>query len=220
MKSFFTVEMQKVKAVVLVSGLVIGLNAFAETSTYSGSASQYRIAPTLGYTYFNIQGDTVDYSFKSGNSIGVVGQMTLDQDSEIETGLEYMETGAKIAMDIGWFSLDVAELHINQLAIPFRYKYFLNAATENNFRYFFKGGLLATYVVKASLEATEEKQDVKSEINAFGGLANLGFGVDKNFMGGKATLDLSYNYGVSKLMKNSNGRSVGYVLQASYAIAI
>lgn len=181
-----------------------------------------KLIPSLGYTYFNIQGADVDFKAKSGNSAAVLVLYPLAQYGiELESGIEYLETNSKITQEVFFLSMDVASLNMSQIAVPLRARYTFNPNSEST-HYFIKGGLTPTLLVKAQMEEhiTGSSQDVKSEMNSLGLYSQIAFGADwgHEILGGRVHFDISYNYGLTKLYKSENGKSAGFQLQAGYAI--
>lgn len=224
--NFKSVKFQLIAVLAVLSFKTIAWSADAATAGESVAQinPQMKVIPSLGYTYFNIQGSKDDYKSKSGNSAAVLVQMPLsDYGINFESGLEYLETGAKLTYDFGILSLDVASLKMAQLAIPLRASYTLNPSSTGT-QYYVKGGMTPTYLVQAKLEDNINgvSTDVKSEMNDLGLLAQIGFGADwgHEVLNGRVHLDLSYNYGLTKIFKSTDGKSAGFHLQAGYAIAL
>jgi Outer membrane protein beta-barrel domain len=217
------------KAVKRTKNHMLALAVLATLPQWSSAAESFsgaqnnkmKIVPSLGYSYFNITGGTVDYKSKSGSSAAVLVQMPMNSDFEIESGLEYLETGAKQTLDFGFLSLDTAKLDVKQLAIPIRAKYNFNPASTGT-RYFAKAGVTPTYLLSAKVEGLGESTDVKSSMNDIGFLGQAGLGADWGLdaITGRITFDFTYSYGLTKAFKDVDGRSSGFQLQLGYAFAM
>lgn len=195
-------------------------NAAEGESRINTATNKIKIVPSLGYTYFNISGANSSYKATSGSLAGVLAQVPMDKTLTLESGLEYVETGAKQSMSFGWLELDTAQIKVASLAIPLRAKYMFNAEEVESTRYYIKGGLTPLLMMSAKLETGAESTDIKSELNNFDILTQAGFGGEWLMSGGHVNLDLSYNYGLTKVSKTEGGRNVGWVVQAGYAIDI
>ncbi len=226
MKPFLqSVKSSKIKVLVLAVCLgAVPQLALAEAneSVSSPRAEQWKIVPTLGYSYFNIQGASAAYKSKSGSSAAVLAQMPMmGGQIELESGLEYLETGAKQTLDFGFFSIDAMTIDIKQIAVPLRAKYIFNPETTST-RWYGKAGLTPTYVVGAKAEVPGASSDIKSDLNDIGVLTQVGLGADWGIdaVTGRVSLDLTYSYGLTKVFKNSDGRATGFQVQAGYAFAL
>ncbi len=227
MKTFLkSVKSSQVKVLVLATCLAAAPHfAFAETnqSVSAKPTEQLKIVPSLGYSYFNIQGADADYKSKGGNSAAVLVQMPMAGGQvELESGLEYLETGAKQTVDFAGLSFEVSSLEFKQIAIPLRAKYIFNPASEGT-HWFGKAGVTPTYVVGAkSSDIFGASSDIKSEMTELGVLTQAGIGADWGIeaVAGRVSLDLTYNYGLTKVFKNADGRATGYIVQAGYAISL
>ncbi len=227
MKTFLQGSKIKVLVLALCAGLAPQISQ--ATGAVNESLSQSRadalkIVPTLGYSYFNIEGSAMNLKSKSGNSAAVLVQMPMmGGQVELESGLQYLESGAKESFDLGsGFSLTTMEINIKQIAIPLNAKYIFNPASEGT-HWFGKAGLTPTYLVGAKEDSTfGGSQDVKSEMNTIGLLTQAGVGADWGVEAimGRVSLDLTYNYGLTKVFKNQDGHATGYQVQAGYAIAL
>lgn len=196
--------------------------ASEQVSTSRSSANdKMKLVPSLGYTYFNIQGSQAEYKSKGGNSAAVLIQMPVDTSWEFETGLEYLEANAKQSVSLGIFELETTSINVSNLAIPLRMKYSFNAVPSEGTHWYGKAGLTPTYIMSAKMETLEGSQDIKSDLNAFNILTQAGVGADWAVgMGGRIAVDLSYNYGLMKVSKNDDGRVTGFQLQAGYSIEL
>lgn len=192
----------------------------------SATKSEFSLKPSLGYTYFNIQGASVstlseegeqglDYNYKGGNSAGVIGQYAINDKFEIEAGLEYVETGAKIAVNYDFISINLGELKVNSLFVPVRAKYNFNPSSTGT-RFSARAGVSPTYLLSATTETLGDSQNVKNDFNSFGLMSQVGLGFDWDIVGGKLAADLNYNYGLTKTFKNSNGKTIGYQMSVGY----
>lgn len=193
----------------------------AESTGLAAQSDRMKIVPSLGYSYFNITGSSSDFKSKSGNSAAVLVQLPVGSALEVESGLEYLETGAKQSIDFGFLSLDTAKLDVKQLAIPIRAKYTFNP-DSNGTRYFGKAGLTPTYLMSAKLDGLGQSTDVKSSINDLGLLGQAGLGADWGLdaIAGRVTFDFTYSYGLTKVFKDDDGRSSGFQLQLGYAFML
>lgn len=226
MKTFLkSAKGSQVKVLVLAACLsAIPQLAMASTNESVSSPSrteQLKIVPTLGYSYFNIQGSSTDYKSKAGNSLAVLAQMPImGGQVELESGLEYLETGAKQTVDSGFFglSIDTNTITIKQLAVPLRAKYVINPTAEGT-HWYGKAGLTPTFVMSAKSEdALGGSTDIKSDLNSIGLLTQAGFGADWGIAAaGRVSLDFTYSYGLTKVSKNEDGRATGFQIQAGYA---
>jgi hypothetical protein len=224
MKPFLkSLKSSKVVTAAILLGLCaapqLTLAAAANESVASSHDDRLKVVPTLGYTYFNIQGGNQDYKSKGGTSVAVLAQMPLGDGLEVESGLDYMETGAKISYSDFWFFDQTYT--INQIAIPIRAKYIFNPQAQGT-HYYGKAGLTPTFVVSAKSDGPAGSSDFKSSLNTFGALTQAGIGADWGLdsVTGRISLDLTYSYGLTKVFKDYDGRSTGYQLQAGYAIAL
>lgn len=191
-------------------------DAQSNTSVLQGQGIKF--VPTLGYSYFNITGTDVDYSSKGGNSAALLVQKMMNPAVEVESGLQYLEAGAKQSLDFGFFSLDTAVVDIKMITIPVRAKYLFNP-TSTGAHYFAKAGLAATYIVGAKATVLGESQDIKSDLNSLGAFAQAGLGADWEVASNsRVNVDVTYNYGLTKLSKESGGKLAGLEIQAGYAI--
>lgn len=214
---------QNTKTQMLVLALLAALphGAFATESVSSAPSERMKIVPSLGYSYFNITGTSADYKSKSGNSAAVLLQIPMNPELEVESGLEYIETGAKQSIDLGFLSYDTAKLDVKQLAIPVRAKYNFNP-TATGTHYYAKAGLIPTYLMSAKLEVFGDSRDAKSSMNDLGLLTQAGFGADWGLeaMAGRIAFDFTYSYGLTKVFKDFDGRSTGFQLQLGYAFML
>lgn len=223
MKTILKETGARVKVTVLAAVLAyvgmapqVGFAAGAESVVIVGS--KLKIVPTLGYSFFNIQGSGLELSSKGGSSASVLVQMPiLDGEVELESGLEYLETGA--SMSAGFFSF--ATIDINQIAVPLRAKYVFNPKTEKT-RWYGKAGLTPTYVVSANMNVLGQKSDISSSVNAAGALTQVGIGADwgHEIISGRVSMDVTYNYGLTKVLKDEGGTSTGFLVQAGYVISL
>lgn len=211
------------KAVQRTKPYVVALTVLATLPQWASAAeaSRMKIVPSLGYSYFNITGGAGDYKSKSGSSAAILAQMPMGANLEIESGLEYLETGAKQTLDFGFLSLDTAKLEVKQLAIPIRAKYNFNPDAPGT-RYFAKAGLTPTYLLSAKVEGLGESTDVKSSMNDIGFLSQAGVGADWGLeaIAGRISFDFTYSYGLTKVFKDEDGRSTGFQLQLGYVYAL
>lgn len=201
----------------------------AAESVSATQSDRLKIVPSLGYSYFNITGATADFKSKSGNSAAVLVQMPMNPNVELEAGLEYLETGAKLTYDLGdlgglgTLSIDTAKLDMKQIAIPLRAKYVFNPASDGT-RYFGKAGLTPTYLVSAKMDdaLTGQSENVKSTMNDLGLLTQVGLGADWGLeaITGRISFDFTYSYGLTKVFKDEDGRSTGFQLQLGYAFLL
>lgn len=195
----------------------------AESSNFSAHSERMKIVPSLGYSYFNITGSSSDFKSKSGGSGAILVQMPMSAELEIESGLEYLETGAKQTYDLGWgLSIDTAKLEVKQLTIPIRAKYNFNPHS-NGTRYFAKAGLTPTYLMSAKMETPGgSSESVKSAMKDLGFLGQAGFGADWGIdaITGRITFDFTYSYGLTKVFKDEDGRSSGFQLNLGYAFLL
>lgn len=208
---------QKTKAHMVALAVLATLPQWAKAA----ETSAIKIVPSLGYSYFNISGSSFDFKSKSGNSVAVLAQMPMGANLEIESGLEYIETGAKKTFDIGFLSVDTAKFDVKQLAIPIRAKYNFNPDSTGT-HYFAKAGLTPTYLLSAKLEVPGETSDVKSSMNDIGFLSQAGLGADWGLesIAGRVSFDFTYSYGLTKVFKDEDGRSTGFQLQLGYVYAL
>lgn len=208
----------------MITTLIFALactQAFATEQITAGPANKMKLVPSLGYTYFNIQGGSQKYESKGGNSAAVLVQMPVQTDLEFETGLEYIETGAKQSASLGLFSFDTTTVTVTNLALPLRLKYAFNSPHSEGTHWYGKAGLTPAYVMTAKVESMGSSEDIKSDLNSINFLTQAGIGADWQVaMGGRVNLDLSYNYGLNKVSKSDDGHSVGYQLQAGYSIEL
>ncbi len=218
--------MKKTVAILAVCIFASAQASFAETNeaeTSSATLNQLKIIPSVGYSYFNITGSDDNYKSKSGGSAAALVQYPLMQSLEIESGLEYLETGAKQTLDFGIFSLDTATLEMQQLTIPLRAKYTFNPQSENT-QYYGKAGITPTYLMSAKMDSfTGSSADVKSTLNEWGLLTQAALGADWKLetVSGRVSFDLIYSYGLTKVFKdNSNGRLTGFQAQLGYVVSL
>lgn len=216
--------LKQTKAQALVLTVIIASAQFATAASSDMSASnseRLKIVPSLGYSYFNISGSSSDFKSKSGSSAAVLVQMPMTSNLEVESGLEYLETGAKQSLDFGFLSLDTAQLEVKQLAVPVRAKYIFNPASQGT-HYFGKAGLTPTYVIGAKMNALGQSSDVKSTLNDLGLLTQAGLGADWGLdsITGRISFDFTYSYGLTKVFKDADGRSTGFQLQLGYAFML
>lgn len=219
------------KKTLFVLATLISLTPWvSEASTSVGSMKDsIKLVPTLGYNYMtiegasaNVGGASLEYKAKGGSSAAILAQMPVgDGHFQFESGLEYMESVSKASVDFGFLSMEVAQFKMTHLAIPLRAKYLFNPANGNDSRFFMKAGVTPTYLMsfKSSDIGGASSAD-KSSFNDVGALAQVGIGGDwaTSFYKGRITMDLAYNYGLTKVFKEGNGRTAGYQLQAGYII--
>lgn len=192
--------------------------ADAESRTSGSYTDNLKFVPSLGYSYFNITGAEDSYSSKGGSSAALLVQKMFSPTLSVESGLQYLEAGAKQTLDFGFFSLDALVVDIKMLTIPVRAQYLLNP-TSTGARYFGKAGLAATYVLGAQVESMGQTADIKEDLNALGAFAQVGLGADWEVASqSRVNLDVTYNYGLTKIFKNGNGKLAGLEVQAGYAI--
>lgn len=197
---------------------------FAAQDTMSASNSdRLKLVPSLGYSYFNITGSSSDFKSKSGSSAAVLVQMPMATSLEFESGLEYLETGAKLSADAGdGWSYELAKITVQQLAIPLRAKYNFNPESTGT-RYFGKAGLTPTYLMSAKSETfLVGSENIKSSMNDIGVLTQAGLGADwgVDAITGRVSFDLTYSYGLTKVFKDSDGRSTGFQLNLGYVFLL
>lgn len=222
MKALLT-TMKSVPAKLLLVTCLCAAHNFAQAADVESreNVSQnegLKFVPTLGYSFFNITGTDVDYKSKSGSSASMLVQKGYSPNLTLESGLQYLEAGAKQSLDFGFFSLDTAVVDIKMLTIPVRAQYVFNPAASGA-RYYGKAGLAMTYIVSAKTKVMGETQDIKSELNSLGAFAQAGLGADWEIASAsRLNFDVTYNYGLTKLSKNEGGKLAGLELQAGYAI--
>ncbi|MBC7752634.1 MAG: PorT family protein, partial [Moraxellaceae bacterium] len=180
-----------------------------------------KLIPTVGFTYFNIQGSNSDFKAKSGSSVAALVQLPVDSDFVFETGLEYFEAQAKLSETFGMFEIEYATLKINYLAIPLRAIYNFNQPASQGTHWFAKAGITPSYVMSAKLDSVVGSGDVKSDLNSMTYLAHFGGGADWQVaMGGRLSTDLTYNYGLNKYSKEDSGVIAGINVQVGYSIEL
>lgn len=222
MKALLT-TMKTVPAKLLLVTCLCAAHNFAQAADVESreTVSQnegLKFVPTLGYSFFNITGSDVDYKSKSGSSASMLVQKGFSPNLSAESGLQYLEAGAKQSLDFGFFSLDTAVIDIKLITIPVRAQYVFNP-TATGARYYGKAGIAATYVVGAKANIMGESQDIKSELNSVGAFAQAGLGADWEIASAsRLNVDVTYNYGLTKVFKNTSGKLAGLELQAGYAI--
>lgn len=213
---------------VLMIGAPLTSEASASQQSKASFGKDIKLAPTLGFNYLNIsdaksEGNSIDYKSKGGNSIGVTAQLPLaDQQLLVETGLEYMESSSKLSAEYGIFSLEYQTLKMSHLAIPLRAKYLFSDAASSDTRFYAKGGLMPTLLLSAKTKTLDGETDSKSDMNSLGLYAQAGIGGDwaTSFYNGRVSVDLMYNYGLTKVFKEEGGRSSGLSLIAGYIIEL
>lgn len=221
MKRKFKTEGQKtLTALALLLTLASTPLSAAENTTTAKALSGVKIVPSLGYTYFNIQGTDLDLKSKGGSSAAVLAQVKMMDQLDLETGLQYIETGAKMSVDFGFLSFDTAQFEISNIAIPLLAKYSFNSPQAQEVGFYGKAGLIPMYAVQAKLKTLTETTDIKSDINAFTALTQVAVGGDWDSMGGRINLDVSYNYGLTEFSKSLGGRTAGYQILAGYTIQL
>lgn len=210
----------------LTCGLALGLLC---QPSLGASKSEFSLKPSLGYTYFNIQGastevsgdadGSLEYNYKGGNSAGVIAEYSISEAFELEAGLEYVETGAKLAANFGILSLNFGELKVNSLFVPLRAKYNFNPSSTGT-RFSARAGLAPTFLLAAKSEYLGESTNVKSSFNSFGLMSQVGLGFDWDIVGGRLAADLNYNYGLTKTFKEGSGKTVGYQMSVGYIFSL
>lgn len=221
-------------SLILITGLFLLGTSLSKASTSIGSMKDsIKLVPTLGYNYMTIEGADVivgsgadsystEFKAKGGSSAAVLAQMPLgDGHWAFESGLEYMEAVTKATIDFGFLSMEVGQYKMTNLAVPLRAKYLFNPANANDSRFFLKAGVTPTYLMSFKGEdITGQTSNDKSSLNEFGALAQMAVGGDwaSGFYKGRISADLAYNYGLTKVFKQGNGRAAGYQLQLGYII--
>lgn len=209
--------------ITILAALAFCSSTFAaeQVLTTKTSSDKLKLVPSLGFTYYNIQGSNSDFKAKGGSSAAVLVQMPIDNDFVFETGLEYFEAQAKLSETFGMFEMEYATLKINYLAIPLRAIYNFNQPSSEGTHWFGKAGLTPSYVMSAKLDSIVASGDVKSDLNTMTFLAHAGVGADWQVsMGGRVSTDLTYNYGLNKYSKEDNGVIAGIQVQVGYSIEL
>jgi hypothetical protein len=225
---------KQIKALALVAGLLAAMPYVSQAATQTSEIKfgrEIKVTPTLGYNNLNIEGGSVqvegvgpsELKAKGGNSVGVLVQMPVKTRSLLfESGLEYMETSSKATIEALIFSFETLSLKMSHLAIPLRAKYVFGDSSSQDTRYFVKGGLMPTILMSAKTNTIDGEIDSKSNLNSMGLLAQAGLGGDwaTSFYNGRVSLDLMYNYGLTKVFKEGSGRSSGISINAGYIIEL
>ncbi len=209
-------------ALAYVAAAPQAIAATKNESVTAPTAQQLKIVPSLGYTYFNIQGSPADFKSKGGSSAAVLVQMPMmEGQMELESGVEYLETGARRSVDFGVLSFTTSETTVGQLAVPLRAKYIINPTAQGT-RWYGKAGLTPTFLMSAKTNDLGVTVDEKSNMNGIGVFTQAGFGADwaHDLIPGRVSMDFTYSYGLTKVFKNEDGRAAGFQLQAGYVISL
>lgn len=206
---------QQLKNLVTVCALLI-LTA-VEVSADTGNNSM-AIAPIFGASSFNFSGSGMDS--RSGIVAGAnVLLPTGISGLKFETGLNYLEAGAKTEM---FFAS--AETSLGYLAIPLLANwqfYKSSAGTE----LILKGGAYVTQLMSAKQKVQgfgmSEETDVKDQMSKNDIMLTAGFGGRWTiFSNLQAAVDLNYVKGTMNTAKDVDGKSAGWILGSSVIIPL
>jgi len=180
--------------------------------------SKMSIAPVFGASSFNFSGSGMDS--RSGMLAGAnVLIPTGVAGLQIETGLNYLEAGAKTQMLFA-----SAETSLGYLAIPVLANwqfYKSSAGTE----FFLKGGAYVNQLMsakqKTQIFGTTDETDVKDQVASNDVMLNAGFGGRWTvFSNLQAAVDLNYVKGTMNVSKSAEGKSEGWILGSSLIIPL
>ena len=188
------------------------------TAQLSQAASDWTLAPTLGASSFKLSGTELD----SRGGILAGAQILYNtgvQGLKVETGINYLEAGAKT--DALFAS---AEIALGYIAIPILANWtFYN--TSGGTQLYTKGGAIVNYLVSAKQKAeflgASEEQDIKDQMNSLDVMATVGFGGRWSiFSDMLLAVDVSYAKGMMTVAKDTDGKSEGFILGTSLMIPL
>ncbi|WP_413290020.1 outer membrane beta-barrel protein [Bdellovibrio sp. HCB337] len=181
-------------------------------------AEKISIVPVLGGNSFNYGGSGMDS--RGGTLAGANVYMSTGVEGlQLETGLNYLETGAKTNM-----LFVSAEKALGYIAIPVlaNWQFY---KTSGGTELFLKGGAYITQLMSAKLKMQgfggSAEEDIKSQISNNDVLVTAGFGGRWTvFSNLQAALDLNYAQGLIKTEKDGTGKSSGLILGTSLIIPL
>ncbi len=215
----------KSKSILLA--LTISGTAFiaqADPSTAPTKAvSSVTLVPEIGNTYFHVTG--MDSSYRSATVIGAKARlMTKNDRLTFSAGAQYFQAGFKMRAELGFLSINVAEVATDYLAVPIGAEYLLTQPHYEGTQYFVNGHMTAAYLLSARfknlLDSQEKEHGIRSSMNGYDVLFGGGFGARQNTQFGQFEFILDYQKGLRDVSKDMAGKNEGFVAKAGYSIAI
>lgn len=214
--------MKKVLLCTLVTLFAAGANA--QVTAWDGSAPEKKvtIGPRVGLNISSVTGDVEDIKSKVGFNVGAAVDFNIVKSFSITTGLFYSTKGAKSE----WKDDELTEkntVNVGYLELPVYASYRLNfnesSQLQVNFGPYFAFGVngKSTYEYKYWDDTEKEKEDVFGDdgyLNRF----DCGLGVGVSYVIKNVYVGLSYQFGLTNIAKDSDGKiknsnfgiSVGY----------
>ncbi len=182
------------------------------------AASDWTLAPTVGANSFKLSGSELDS--RSGILAGAqILYATGIQGLKLETGINYLEAGAKT--DAFFAS---AEIALGYVAIPVIANWAFYQ-TSGGTELYAKAGAYVSYLMSAKQKtqvfgATDET-DIKETMNSTDVLATVGFGGRWKVFGDmQVSADVNYAKGMMNVVKAGDGKSEGFIIATSLMIPL
>lgn len=177
------------------------------------------LVPEIGSTYFHITG--ADSGYRSANMVGASARFaTSNPRLNWSAGVQYLQTGYKLKEDFGIFTLNLADISMDYLAIPLKGEYMISDPASQGIRYFATAGLTPAYLLSARLknlvDSTEKEKGIRNDMNGLDTLAGIGFGGRYDTNVGSFDLTFEYQKGLMNISKEENLKNEGFTAKAGY----
>lgn len=198
--------------------MIVGLAVSLSANAFAANSDKFSIAPQVGMTLFKVMGSGLDS--KAGSTAGMDVLIPLGVEGlRLQTGLNYLETGAKTSLLFASAEFDLRYLTLPVLANWTFYQ------TSGRTDFYMKGGGIISQVVSAKAKTTvfgtTDEQDIKDQVNSNDILFTAGLGFTTEVFGDwRAGLDMSYVKGTKDVFKAQEGLAEGYVIGASMIIPL
>lgn len=188
--------------------------------------SDWMIAPHLGASSFTLKGSDMTGN-KSGMTVGAnVYKSTPIESLDMETGLLYMQAGAKQDYGSGLFTLGSIEYDLDYLAIPLGVKWTAAHFGNQGNNLYLKGGAMFAYLTsakaKASFLGSSAEEDLKDHTNKTDWLGYAGVGYTYNLSFNMPLLvELNYLKGTQNVLDGMDAnKNEGFVLAVQLGFSI
>jgi hypothetical protein len=187
------------------------------------SLPPFSLVPEIGNTYFHVTG--MDSSYRSATVIGAKARLMTENDRlTLSAGAQYFQAGFKLRADLGFLSINVAEVATDYLAVPLGAEYMLSQPNHEGTQYFVNGHMTPAYLLSARyknlLDSQEKEHGIRSSMNGYDVLVGGGFGARQHTQIGQFEFILDYQKGLRDVSKDMNGKNEGFVAKAGYTIVM
>ncbi|NPD45402.1 MULTISPECIES: porin family protein [unclassified Lentimicrobium] len=190
----------KKQALVITLSLIVSLGAFAQKAHYGVKAG----------ANFAVQSEIADYAnnnnIRTGLTVGVFGNYTLNDKVSFQAELNYDQKGGKT---------DDATLKYDYLSVPVLFKYSLGKSDKTALKFNVNLGPYAAFLLQSEVEISDQTIDMKDQTEDFelGGI--LGFGMKYPVGKQNLVLDLRMGLGFTQFDKvdsTPNNKYIGLTL--------